>query len=84
MRMRKKKNLDQRLESCGQRIIFMVNKRPKQCVIKDTENLINYKTLFKNDNPVELEIGCGDNNLQERLLKETLTLIILQLKKAVM
>ena len=49
MRMRKKKNLDQRLENCGQRIIFM-DRKDRNYQVKDTENLINYKTLFKNDN----------------------------------
>lgn len=43
MTMTKKKNLDQRLESCGQRIIFM-DRKDRNYQVKDTENLINYKT----------------------------------------
>ena len=68
MRMRKKKNLDQRLENCGQRIIFM-DRKDRNYQVKDTENLINYKTLFKNDNPVELEIGCGKGQFAREIAK---------------
>ena len=51
MRMRNKKNADKRLEECSAFII-------------DTENLEDKdaKELFKNNNPVHLEIGCGKGN----------------------
>ena len=49
--MRNKKNADKRLEECSAFII-------------DTENLEDKdaKELFKNNNPVHLEIGCGKGN----------------------
>lgn len=58
MRMRRKKNLEQRLADCADKIIFM-DREDRNYQIKDTENIINFKELFKNDNPVQLEIGCG-------------------------
>jgi len=46
MRMRKKKNRDLRLASCGDLVVA------KPCPDKWTE-------LFENDHPIFLEIGCG-------------------------
>ncbi len=51
MRMRKKKNADQRLQKCEGYLV---------------ENPLDYrgkwKTLFNNDNPIHVEIGCGKGN----------------------
>lgn len=79
--MRKKKNLDQRLESCGQRIIFM-DRKDRNYQVKDTENLINYKTLFKNDNPVELEIGCGKGQFAREIAKRNPDINYLAVEKS--
>lgn len=57
MRMRKKKHLDERIA-----------KRNNLYVLESVEfykkkdkfpDYLDYKTLFGNDNPVEMEIGCG-------------------------
>ena len=56
MRIRKKKNLETRLEGCSNLIsINCYNKdfREKQ------ENYINFEDVFGNKNPIQLEIGCG-------------------------
>jgi len=58
MRMRRKKHLDERLSDCAGRYInlraeavrFDAEEQPKYLCFRD---------LFGNDNPVELEIGCG-------------------------
>lgn len=47
MRMRKKKNLDSRLENC------------KDITIELGEEKLNLPEIFGNDNPTYLEIGCG-------------------------
>ena len=48
MRMRKKKNLDSRLANCA------------PVLVADPENHKgNWRALFKNSNPLHLEIGCG-------------------------
>lgn len=58
MRMRRKKHLEERLADCGERIIYM-DREDRNYQIKDTEHLLDYKKIFGNDNPVQLEIGCG-------------------------
>ena len=58
MRMRRKRNLDARLEGCGDRIIYM-DRDQKNFQDKSEKSLIDYAALFGNSNPVILEIGCG-------------------------
>ncbi len=59
MRMRKKKHLDERVENnsfmylCIDKNFTNLNEALKNKV------LIDYKSVFNNDNPIELEIGCG-------------------------
>ena len=58
MRMRKKKNLEARLEEVKEYILST------DCEEKDFEKevektLFNYEEVFGNSNPVRLEIGCG-------------------------
>lgn len=58
MRMRRKKNLESRLEGCKECMIdfaeepFVYGKEPQR-------HPIDLKSIFQNDNPLELEIGCG-------------------------
>ena len=61
MRMRKKKNLETRLEEVKEYILST------DCEEKDFEKevektLFDYEELFGNSNPVRLEIGCGKGN----------------------
>jgi len=58
MRMRRKRRLEERLEACRDIVIFM-DREDRNFSVKDTKNLIDFKSLFENDNPVYLEIGCG-------------------------
>ena len=51
MRMRKKKNCDARMEKCSDIWI----KKPQKYKGK-------WQELFKNDNPIHIEIGCGKGN----------------------
>ncbi len=48
MRMRKKKNIDKRIENCSDVI-----------VLKPEEFKGNWNDFFGNDNPIYIEIGCG-------------------------
>lgn len=61
MRMRRKRNLEPRLEACKE--VLLVRGAP--CLnLKEAEEsfraLFDYPELFGNGNPVELEIGCGN------------------------
>ncbi len=61
MRMRRKKNLDERLAVCeasGKLKIIWCEERNFLESIKQKE-LLSFKELFGNSNPVYLEIGCG-------------------------
>ncbi len=58
MRMRRKKHLEQRLEACGDKIIFM-DRENRDFSVKTSDSILNLNALFKNDNPVHMEIGCG-------------------------
>lgn len=68
MRMRRKKNLEQRLENCAEKIIFM-DREDRNYQIKDTKNLVDFNNLFGNQNPIHLEIGCGKGQFAREIAK---------------
>ena len=58
MRMRRKKHLDERLDSVSEQIINLwVDK--VQFDADEAPKYLDFAALFGNDNPVEMEIGCG-------------------------
>ena len=68
MRMRRKKNLQTRLDNCREYAVDIVwetleyGKTPEK-------HLINYEEVFSNANPVELEIGCGKGQFAVEIAK---------------
>lgn len=61
MRMRRKRNLEPRMEACA--ALLIARGRPCLNLKKAAEEyraLVNYAELFGNENPVELEVGCGN------------------------
>ncbi len=59
MRMRKKKNLEKRLEECQNNLII-IDKEDRNFNTANTfKDYLDYNELFGNNNPVHLEIGCG-------------------------
>ena len=58
MRMRRKKNLDSRMEVCAERVTNILVK-DRRFDADSAETMLDYTALFGNDNPVHLEIGCG-------------------------
>lgn len=59
MRMRKKKNLESRLENVSDYIIDIGDVYGSYNDTPPQTELFSYRELFGNDNPVRLEIGCG-------------------------
>lgn len=59
MRMRRKKNLEQRMESCGDYLITARSEDLNFETAGNTKEYLDFSELFQNDNPVYLEIGCG-------------------------
>lgn len=58
MRMRRKRNLDERLAACDNIIpIEITDRNMKRSVM--TKEYFDYPSLFGNSRPVHLEIGCG-------------------------
>ena len=61
MRMRKKKNLEARLEAVAD-ILHIIDLDVSQRDFKkarENKDYIDFVALFGNDNPLYLEIGCG-------------------------
>ncbi len=58
MRMRRKKNLDSRMEICAERVTNILVK-DRRFDATDDDTLLDYAAIFGNDHPVHLEIGCG-------------------------
>ncbi len=59
MRMRKKKNLDSRLEAVKEYIIETEVEERDFIKAIEEKSLLSYPELFGNENPVRMEIGCG-------------------------
>ncbi len=70
MRMRKKKNLDARLENVRDYILDLPlgDERDFNKAIEE-KSLIDYKAIFGNDNPVRMEIGCGRGQFAMEIAK---------------
>ena len=58
MRMRRKKHLDERLDVVSEQIIPLWVDTVRFDA-EDKPTYLDFKALFDNDNPVEMEIGCG-------------------------
>lgn len=68
MRMRKKKNLDSRLDACNEYIIEVPEEKFEYGK-ENEKHIIDTKALFGNDNPLRLEIGCGKGQFAMEIAK---------------
>ena len=59
MRMRKKKNLEERLSECSENLIIIDREDRNFNSVKTEKEYIDFAKLFGNSNPIHLEIGCG-------------------------
>ncbi len=59
MRMRRKKNLFSRLENCNEYVVMSVSGKHFRLEEESRYNYIDTESLFGNNNPIEMEIGCG-------------------------
>lgn len=70
MRMRKKKNLEQRLEACAG-VLVPVQYADLNFDTEVEEDLtLDFQALFGNDNPVHLEIGCGKGGFVTEMARQ--------------
>ena len=59
MRMRRKKNLDERIEACREVMLYMQCQNEHANDALSEEFFADSRKVFGNDNPLYLEIGCG-------------------------
>ena len=59
MRMRRKKNLDERLAACKEVMLYMQCQNEHTNDALSEEFFADSRKVFGNDNPLYLEIGCG-------------------------
>ena len=79
MRIRRKKNLEARIEACKENFIYLVEEE------KDARTLVtkklDYKKLFNNDNPTVLELGCGKGRFSNTLASLNQNINVLAVEK---
>lgn len=80
MRMRRKKNLDERIEKCGELFIYLNEEQRDTREIKP-DMLFDFKELFDNNNPVVLEIGCGKGRFANTMAKNNPDINVLAVEK---
>ncbi len=59
MRMRRKKNLDERLANCSDNLIIIEKEDRDFNTAATVKEFIDFNEFFGNGNPIHLEIGCG-------------------------
>ncbi len=59
MRMRRKKHLESRIDACAELLLPFCTIGLDSRTATLEKEYVNYSELFGNDNPVELEVGCG-------------------------
>ena len=59
MRMRKKRNVEERIAACGDYILTLEHDVLDSNLAEQNPCYIDFEALFGNANPVHLEIGCG-------------------------
>lgn len=80
MRMRRKKNINSRIDNCGKWFINPQRDKNKDARVIEKE-IIDLKELFGNDNDTVLEIGCGKGKFANQLAKENENLNVLAVEK---
>lgn len=68
MRMRKKKNLEEKLQLCDNLIIKLTDDR-NYLTAADNPEYFDFEKLFGNSNPVHLEVGCGKGQFVYEIAK---------------
>lgn len=81
MRMRRKKNLTEKLAGCNNLLIKYSDERDYRKAAEKPE-YIDFKELFGNDNPVYLEVGCGKGQFVFEIAKQNPNINFLAVEKS--
>lgn len=69
MRMRKKRNLESRVEACAAVNLGWLQDYASEMRGENTPEIITAERVFGNSNPIHLEIGCGKGQFAEEIAK---------------
>lgn len=83
MRMRRKRNFEERMTACSDLLLArgangILNMKE---AAENYRSLVDFKAVFGNENPVALEIGCGKGGFVIALAKQTPQINYLALEK---
>lgn len=81
MRMRKKKNLTERLSSVGDYLIISDFEDRNFNTAVQKKELIDFKEFFGSEKPLYLEIGCGKGKFSVEFAKKNLDINLLAVEK---
>lgn len=81
MRMRRKKNLDERLENCREVMLYMQCQNEHASDPLSEEFFADSQKIFKNDNPLYLEIGCGKGGFAIEFAKQNPEINLIAVEK---
>ena len=70
MRMRKKKNLEQKLASVSENLTILHSDDPNYNTAVEKKEYLDFSAIFGNDNPMQLEVGCGKGQFICELAKQ--------------
>lgn len=70
MRMRKKRHLDERMEQCSEVCLGWIPDYIAEQRERPITNPFDAKTVFGNNNPVRLEIGCGKGRFIQQMAEK--------------
>ncbi|MBD5083044.1 MAG: tRNA (guanosine(46)-N7)-methyltransferase TrmB [Clostridiales bacterium] len=82
MRMRRKKNLEERLAACSDYLIECVNEDLNYENAEKETKLLDFESLFGNTNRVMLEVGCGKGSFACTYAKENPDVNIIAVERA--
>ena len=69
MRMRKKKNLQEKLSSVSSNLSVLFSDDPNYNTSVEKKEYLDWEKIFGNNNPMELEVGCGKGQFACELAK---------------
>ncbi len=70
MRMRKKKNLEEKLTTVSDVLVMLHSDDPNYATSVLKKEYIDFASIFGNDNPLQLEIGCGKGQFVFEMAKK--------------
>ncbi|MDE6659560.1 MAG: tRNA (guanosine(46)-N7)-methyltransferase TrmB [Eubacterium sp.] len=82
MRMRRKKNLEERLSACSDYLVECVNEDLNYENAENEVKLLDFEALFGNSNRVMLEVGCGKGSFACTYAKEHPDVNIIAVERA--